>query len=143
MTVPMCAHEQDIWGGISALLHKHRQVAGLYGIQEANLSLLEISTAQDCLMPYLCGDDSNISDITTNPGTQCHMRFLIKRFNTMSGRLTISHVEGLKDLYFMCKSIQFINHNICWTKQGCSVFLLLVSIHGFHCDNMPHWYSVE
>jgi len=38
MPVPVCAHEEDIWGGISALLHKHRQVAGLYRIQVANLS---------------------------------------------------------------------------------------------------------
>lgn len=101
MPVPVCAHEEDIWGGISALLHKHRQVAGLYGIQEANLSLLESSRVQDCLMPYLFGDDYTNNDITTNPGTQCHMRFLIKRFNTMSGRWKISHAEGLNDLCYM------------------------------------------
>ncbi len=56
----LCAHTSYLisHGGISALLHKHRQVAGLYGIQEANLSLLEISIVQDCLVPYLFGDDT-------------------------------------------------------------------------------------
>jgi len=51
-------------------------------------------------MPYLFGDDYSISDITTNPGTQCHMRFLIKGFNTMLGRWKAKYLMwmGIKDI---------------------------------------------